>query len=319
MVGIMNKTDRLLAIILELQSKGIQRAEDLAATFETSRRTIYRDIQALSEANVPIISSPGQGYCLLEGYFLPPVCLTTEEAITLSLGIDFVEQQFDQDYRIKARVARAKIEAILPRAIQEETARVRQGLKLINSEISLNVELQLEALASLRRAVLEERKVHFHYMKGVSAANDERHSTRTVDPYALVYVNNSWALIAFCNLRNSIRHFRLSRMTELQLLEEKFIRPTDFQLRSYKPVDDRHTLVRVLIDSKVADQWTINSYYYTESIENNKNSLLVTLRVRTAEEVLPWVLSFGANAEILEPDSLKKLIRDHAENILKRY
>jgi len=68
----MNRTDRLLAIVLELQAQGKRRAEDLAATFEVGKRTIYRDIQALCEAGVPVISTPGQGYSLVEGYFLPP-------------------------------------------------------------------------------------------------------------------------------------------------------------------------------------------------------------------------------------------------------
>jgi len=69
----MNRTDRLLAIVLELQGKGRQRAEDLAATFETSKRTIYRDIQALGEAGVPLISVPGRGYSLMKGYFFTPI------------------------------------------------------------------------------------------------------------------------------------------------------------------------------------------------------------------------------------------------------
>lgn len=72
----MNKTDRLLAIVLELQRKGVVRAEDLAASFETSTRTIYRDIQALSEAGVPIVGATGVGYSLMDGYFLPPVSFT---------------------------------------------------------------------------------------------------------------------------------------------------------------------------------------------------------------------------------------------------
>ena len=68
----MNRTDRLLAIVLELQGKGWQRAEDLAETFETSKRTIYRDMLALGEAGVPVVSIPGRGYSLVEGCF--PVC-----------------------------------------------------------------------------------------------------------------------------------------------------------------------------------------------------------------------------------------------------
>src|ERR1044072_6051147 len=93
-----NKTDRLLAIVLELQARRAVRAEDLAALFETSVRTIYRDIQALSEAGVPIIGTTGQGYSLVEGYFLPPIRFTIEEAVTLLIGTEFIEQQFDEEY-----------------------------------------------------------------------------------------------------------------------------------------------------------------------------------------------------------------------------
>ena len=95
----MNRTDRLLAIILELQGKGRQRAEDLAETFETSKRTIYRDIQALGEAGVPIVSIPGLGYSLMKGYFLPPLSFTTDEATMLILGSDLMAQSFDAQYR----------------------------------------------------------------------------------------------------------------------------------------------------------------------------------------------------------------------------
>ena len=111
----MNKTDRLLAIVLELQGKGRQRAEDLAATFETSKRTIYRDVLALCEAGVPIISIPGQGYSLMKGYFLPPLSFTTEEATMLLLGSDFMARNFDAQYRLAAESASRKIGSVLPR------------------------------------------------------------------------------------------------------------------------------------------------------------------------------------------------------------
>src|SRR5512135_433995 len=94
----MNRTDRLLAIVLELQAKGNRRAQDLATTFETSVRTIYRDVQALSEAGVPVVSVPGQGYSLVEGYFLPPLRFSTDEATMLLLGSDFVAQNLDAEY-----------------------------------------------------------------------------------------------------------------------------------------------------------------------------------------------------------------------------
>src|SRR5215471_12100981 len=105
----MNRTDRLLAIVLALQARGRQRAEDLAGLFETSRRTIYRDIQALSEAGVPLVAVPGQGYSLMEGYFLPPLSFTADEATMLLLGSDVMAQRFDASYRRAAQSAARKI------------------------------------------------------------------------------------------------------------------------------------------------------------------------------------------------------------------
>ena len=94
----MSHTDRLLAIVLELQAHRWRRAEDLARTLETSKRTIYRDLVALGQAGVPIVSTPGRGYALVEGYFLPPVSFTADEATILSLGADVMARSFDRQY-----------------------------------------------------------------------------------------------------------------------------------------------------------------------------------------------------------------------------
>jgi predicted DNA-binding transcriptional regulator YafY len=116
----LNRTDRLLAIVLELQARGRQRAEDLAATFEISKRTIYRDMLALGEAGVPLISTPGHGYTLMQGYFLPPLSFTTEEATMLLLGSDYIGQNFDEQYQAAAQSASRKIESVLPERLRDD-------------------------------------------------------------------------------------------------------------------------------------------------------------------------------------------------------
>ena len=100
----MNRTDRLLAIVLELQGRDRVTAEDLARTFEVTKRTIYRDIAALNESGVPVVSAAGQGYWLMEGYFLPPVSLSPDEAIMLVLGSEVMAQSFDAQYQAAAEV-----------------------------------------------------------------------------------------------------------------------------------------------------------------------------------------------------------------------
>src|SRR5215469_1559620 len=127
----MNRTDRLLAIVLELQAKRWQRAEDLAATFETSKRTIYRDFQALGQAGVPIISMPGRGYSLMEGYFLPPITFGSDEATMLLLGSDVMAQSFDAQYRAAAQSAGRKIAAVLPERLRAEVRSLQDSIRFV--------------------------------------------------------------------------------------------------------------------------------------------------------------------------------------------
>ncbi|GGD61498.1 helix-turn-helix transcriptional regulator [Paenibacillus nasutitermitis] len=315
----MNKTDRLLAIVLELQRNEVLRAEDLAATFETSVRTIYRDIQALSEAGVSVIGAPGQGYSLMEGYFLPPVSFTVEEAVTLLIGTDFIEHWFDVHYGSKSRTSRGKIEAILPEPIRSRASRIRKSFRLLASVEDI-VRIQEKAyLEAIRRAILEERKIRFRYSKRIAETDGNRQSVRTVAPYGLVLHQGSWVLVARCELRQNIRHFRLSRMSELIELEDRFMLPADFLLDVYQPPDDRDVRVRILVQPDIADKVRESNNFYIETIEDHTEGLLVTLRVRQPEELLQWVLGWGGGVVVLEPESFRHRVRNELKKTLKRY
>ncbi|MCU6792010.1 YafY family transcriptional regulator [Paenibacillus sp. WQ 127069] len=315
----MNKTDRLLAIVLELQRKGVLRAEDMAAKFETSTRTIYRDIQALSEAGVPIVGAPGLGYSLMEGYFLPPVSFTAGEAVALMIGTDFVEHKFDSDYRTKAQSAREKIEAILPESVSQETNRVRTTIRLLVTGETYNSGREKEGLEALRRAILDKRKVRFHYSKNIPGADGNRHSVRDVAPYGLVFAQGSWILVAYCDLRQELRHFRLSRMSDLTLLEDSFTFPTDFNLQDHKPADDRRVLVRVQVHPDIADKVKGAGSFFMTQMEDHEEGLMATFHVRQPEELLHWVLGWGADVVVLEPESLRNRVREEAAKMLKGY
>ncbi|WNC15962.1 YafY family protein [Brevibacillus brevis] len=316
----MNKTDRLLAIVLELQRKGVVRAEDLAARFETSVRTIYRDMQALSEANVPIVGEPGVGYSLMEGYFLPPVSFTVEEAVSLIIGAHFVEQKFDRRYQEKARESRSKIEAVLPENVRMEAANILANMRLLAADNdSPSSKQEKERVDTLRQAMLDARKVWFRYRKNTAGADDQRESERVVAPYGLAIVNGSWVMLGHCELRGGLRHFRLSRMSELEILEETYQRPAHFNLQEYEPADDRRQFVRLLADRSIADRIKDSSYFYIDSMEDHEEGLLVTLRVRQTGEVLHWVLGWGAGIVVLEPESFRDQIREEIANMAKRY
>lgn len=315
----MNKTDRMLAIVIELQRKGVLRAEDLAAKFETSIRTIYRDVQALSEAGVPVAGAPGVGYSLMEGYFLPPVSFTAEEAVALLIGADFIGISLDAEYGAKARSSQEKIEAILPESVREETERIRSAIRLLNERGAGTSGREKETFERLRQAILLKRRVRFRYSKNLPGPDGYRHSERTVDPYGLVLSQGAWVLVAFCGLRQDIRHFRLSRMNELAVLEDSFLIVPGFRLQDHRPIDDRNVTVRVWVDQSIADRVRESDNFYMETFEPGEDGWLATFRVRRVEDLLQWTLGWGAAVRVLEPESLRERAREEIARMLERY
>lgn len=310
----MNRTDRLLAIVLELQNKGHQRAEDLAATFETSKRTIYRDIQALSESGIPLIAVPGQGYQLMEGFFLPPVSFTTAEATMLILGSDFVADNFDVEYQAAAQSASRKIESVLPSELRQEVHEMQGSVRFISSPGG-----DEETVKQLRRAIIEQRTISFQYFARQKSDNNSLESQREADPYGLVYFNRAWYLVAYCHLRHDRRNFRLDRIENLSFTNKIFQRPAGFKLEQATENNDSFITARVLFDREVA-RWVKEAHnFYVACHEDVAEGLLVTLRARQETDLIDLVLGWGRHAKVLEPDSLRQRVCSEAASILKIY
>lgn len=308
----------MLAIVLELQGKGRQRAEDLAATFETSKRTIYRDIQALGEAGVPLISVPGRGYSLMKGYFLPPLSFTTDEATMLLLGSDFTAQNFDAQYRSAAQSASRKIESVLSEKLRDEVRYLQDSILFISSGSTEDIT-ETEMVRQLRRAIIERATVRFCYHTRYVRNGQSTQQTREADPYGLVHYANAWHLVAYCHLRQDIRNFRLDRMENLELLSRTFQRPTDFKMHQRRQEEAQRVVVRALFDREVA-RWVRESRsYFTVAEEESAQGLLVTFQVRQESEILQWLLSWGRHVQVLEPESLRSMIAEEAVGMLRNH
>ena len=210
----MNRTDRLLGILLELQARGVLRAEDLARRFEVSLRTVYRDVQALSETGVPVVAIPGQGYRLMEGYFLPPLSFTAPEAALLLLGGEFVREQVDPELRQVAEGALTRLAGVVPPARRAEVDRRRQELHFPG----FGSPGEGPRLSHLRAAVEQRRVLRLLY----HAYRRPHPEPRTVEPYMLVHLTRAWHLAAYCRLRQAPRLFRLDRIDHLEALPERF-------------------------------------------------------------------------------------------------
>jgi predicted DNA-binding transcriptional regulator YafY len=334
----MNRTDRLLAIVLELQGKRWRRAEDLAETFETSKRTIYRDMLALGEAGVPVVSIPGRGYSLVEGYFLPPVSFSADEATILLLGADVMAQSFDAHYQSVAESASRKILGVLPDTQQGAVESLRERIQFISGgpAARLGAEQQREKLQRLRGAIVESRRVRFDYHTRYSsnpvsnpvsnpgsnpgaAPSPDAPTSRVVDPYSLAHVGGSWYLTGYCHTRRGQRTFRLERIDNPTALPETFERPAALRLRPRRIEESSQIPVRALFAPEVA-RWVRESpSYFTLAMDDTPDGLLVTLAVRDLSEITQWLLGWGRHVHILEPAALRQLLAAEAEATLRAH
>lgn len=311
----MNRTDRLLAIILELQRHGKRRAEDLAATFEVSKRTIYRDIQALAEAGIPLVAMTGHGYSLMDNYFLPPVNFTNDEALILLLGSDIMQQNFDAQYKQAAQSAAKKIETILPKHLFESVEYLRDNIAMFGMK-DLN-EQKSQQLSQIRRAIIEQRLIQIVYTKRIPTEDQEGLTTRDIAPYSLASLEHDWYVMAYCHLRENIRIFRLSRIDNIQLLPKRFERPSGFSpdwINSQRPFP---IIIKVRVTDSVI-RWVRESQPYSLIKEEAVDAgWLLTFQVPHEEELLRWILGWGRDIEVLEPLTLRHKIIEEVEQMLK--
>ncbi len=302
---------------MELQRRKRVRAEDLAAHFETSKRTIYRDIQALCETGVPIIAQAGLGYSLVDGYFLPPLSFSVAEATMLLLGSALAAQSFDAQYREAAYSANRKIEAVLPAPQREEVHYLQDSIALVAPE-RVGQGMAKDFLSQLRRAIIERKTVQFHYHTRYPQNGAEARNTREADPYGLVHYNGAWYLLSYCHLRQAVRNFRLDRMTDLKLIEKTFQRPANFKM---EPPEDsaRKFTVQVLFDAEVTPWVKEARGFYMTEMKDTPYGLLVTMQLHNEDEVIPWLLSWGYHVRVIEPQSIRQRIAAEAQKIVQNY
>ena len=316
----MNKTERMLAIVLELQSSTWRTAGDLAQVLGVSARTIYRDMQALSEAGVPIMAETGSGYSLMDGYFLPPLHFTVDEALSLLLGAEFVQKRFDPAVGQSARSSRLKIEAILSLPVRDETTRVQRNIHVIQKAESARMAREKASLGIIRQAMLAGKKLRFTYHKRVAGEDGNRVAERTVSPFGLAHdEHNGWLLVAFCDLRKDIRHFRVSRIMDPVLTDEPSDTPEHINHPSYRPKDTRSVRVNAVFDCAIRDKVEEANNYYMETAEVKEDGYHVSFRVREPEELLSWILGWGADVVVTEPESFKYRVRAEIAKMIKRY
>ena len=301
----MNRIDRLQAILIQLQSKRVITAQEMADRFAVSLRTIYRDIRALEEGGVPIGAEAGIGYFLSEGYHLPPVMFTREEASALLMAGKIFEKHTDKNLQSHFQDALYKVKAVLDMDKKEE-------LEDLESKISIDPfgwqfkDHSANLMVSKIQSILPHKKLaKIIYHASYSGESSER----VVEPIGLCFYSNQWHLIAFCQLRNDYRDFRTDRIEKLEIVKGRFSRTDHLSLQNYLDQLQHGTdlqIVKVRFDKEIVkfiDEVKFQFGWVDQTEIENK--IEMKFAVMSLDLIARWLLMSGKHFKVVSPDSLK--------------
>lgn len=216
----MKRLTRLSAILLQLQTKRIVNSTDLAEKFGLSVRTIYRDIRALEQIGIPIASLEGKGYSLAEGYKIPPIMFTEQEANALIMAGQLVSLNKDSSLISFYKEALDKVKAVLSYTAKDKIELLSKRVAVSPASLKQSTS---NSLSSIQNALTSFTVLRIAYQ----AEGKNESIERFIEPFAFYYsMEQHWTLIAFCRLRNDFRMFRLDRI--------KTVYPTDLKFPAHQ-------------------------------------------------------------------------------------
>lgn len=309
--------DRIIAILIQLQSKRIVKAQELAERFEVSLRTIYRDIRTLEASGVPIYGEAGIGYSLVDGYRLPPVMFTREEAGSFIAAEKLMQKFIDKELGQHYQSAMFKLKSVLQNSDKDWVSSIESKVLVQPSSGNLFNENVPNAMAILFKSVADKTQIVLNYQ----ALEAETASERTIEPVGVFHDNQNWYMLGFCHLRNDYRQFRADRIEGIRKTEIPFTKEHD-SLETFldKEKEKPTQKVRLLVDRKISRYLSNDKRHYGFVSEKNNGELVeMTFLVRDLENgIARWFLMFADYATILEPDALKTRVLELMESYRER-
>ncbi|WP_133272296.1 helix-turn-helix transcriptional regulator [Hymenobacter radiodurans] len=310
----MNRFDRITAILIQLQAKRSVKGQDLAERFDVSLRTVYRDLRTLEEAGVPLCGEPGVGYSLAEGYRLPPVMFTREEATALSTAEKLVSQLTDAHTAQLSHAAMDKLRAVLRRPDRDYLEALSPRITVLQPRAARTPILPptTNTHQLLLTSIAQQLVVRLDYRAGYNGVATQR----DVEPIGL-YFGQYWHVVAFCRLRQEFRNFRLDRIAALHLCDEHFApRPDTLQSYWQEQAQRRQAqamVVRFAPEAMGYVQENKHYFYWTHEQLQADGWREMTFLVECLDNLARWLLVFTTHVTIVSPPELKQRMRELAE------
>lgn len=299
------KTDRLIGILSVLLQKEKCTAPELAEKFEVSRRTINRDIETLCRAGIPICTTQGSGggIRIMEGYRMDRTLLTSKDMQMILAGLRSLDS-----------VSGSRYYGQLMEKLQAGASDFVSGRDSVLIDLSSWYKESLAPKIALIQDAIEERKrIAFRYY------GPGGESVRTVEPHYLIFKWSSWYVWGWCKKREDFRMFKLNRMEELKKTEEG-VEPRQVPMPdlSNERIFPANIRVRALFEPDA--KWRLVEEFGPHCFEEQEDGrLLFQMDYSDEESLIGWLLTFGAKAEVMEPDSVKEKLLKTAENIVSLY
>lgn len=294
---------RLFKIVYHLLEKGKSTAPELAEKFEVSIRTIYRDLDTISAAGIPIYATQGKGggIFIMQDFVLNKSLLSEQEKeqILMALqGISATEHNQTDELLMK-----------LSGLFQ---SKVTNWIEVDFSEWYKNTP-NYDVFNLIKNAIFNQYTITFSYF-----AREGNYSNRTVEPIKLIFKNKDWYLYGFCLLRNDFRFFKLTRIKDLEISSDTFIREVKSSHEIETVIKNKNFIhAKLKFSPKVA--FRVYDEFTDNVSKDNQGNLYVNIDLPDNETLFSYILSFGDNIEILEPDYLRHSMKEKLALMLEKY
>lgn len=295
---------RLLTVLEILQDREHVSGAELAKRLEVNSRTVQRYIARLQDLCIPVESTRGVGgaYRLKPGFRLPPMMFTDEEAFALTLGLHALRHLGLVAFAPATEGAAAKLGRVLPDPLRDSANAVEEVIAIEPGPWVISTPA--ESLIRLCTAIRMRRPVGFHY-----ESHDRTSSHREVEPYGMVHMDGRWYVVGRCRLREALRTFRLDRVSELEVSDETFDRPTGFDAKAYlqrsMPFMQAGFSIEVWLDLPT-DKARSHFALHRVMVENENGGTTLRCARENLEPFAAMLLTLGCPIEVRQPSELRE-------------
>lgn len=294
--------NRLFQIVYYLLENGKSSAPELAKKFEVSTRTIYRDLDTISAAGIPVYATQGKGggISLMENYVLDKSIFSEKEQEQILIALQGITSTEGEN----ADELLSKLSALFQ-------IKWTDWIEVDFSRWNKNKADQV--FGEIKEAIFDRRIVTFFYF-----GSDGQHLSRSVKPLKLIFKGNDWYLYGFCLLRNDYRFFKLTRIKDLVISAETFIRDVS-DLSKAKMEMPHYNMVSVTLKFSPQVAYRVYDEFADNITTDGENNLYVTADLPDHEVLYQYLLTFEDNVEVLAPVHIRDGIKNKVYSILKKY